>query len=382
MEMRKKSISRREFLKGAGAAAAGAALLGVLGGCAGGTAESAAVTPVPAPEATPMPEPEPTAAAPIAPAAGPSNYEGGARVLAFASDQHAETPGFAAWIADQKAVYGGDLEFLSFGGDICDKAWDQATFDGFRAALDEAMPGKYNVTTGNQENKAGAPVWDELGPGFTRLGETARTDDYIIYNFGAAQEAMLFPQEDIDALAAYLAEAPNNIPIFIVSHFPLHLSIPYTGHDIPGGYRQALGNDALAAVLSEHPNVVFLWGHNHTFRDPRYGTIRPAGSKFTWNVNDVSQKITVNFTYANLGSFCRGDTYGCIAELRRSAEGIVVKMYYVDTNIPMLTKESAVITYAPDGTVTADVTTSDSTNYIDMFYLAGWYDDPTFAEDY
>ncbi len=378
----KKDISRREFLKGAGAVTAGAVVMGVLGGCAAGAAEEAAVTPVPAPQATPMPEPEPTPEQPVVPAAGPSSYEGGARVLAFASDQHAETPGFAAWIADQQAVYGEDLEFLSFGGDICDKAWDQATFDGFKAVLDEAMPGKYNVTTGNQENKAGAPAWESLGPGFTRLGETLRTDDFIIYNFGAAQEAMIFPQEDIDALAAYLDEAPNNIPIFIVSHFPLHLSIPYTGHDIPGGYRQTQGNDVLTEILNAHPNVVFLWGHNHTFQDPRYGTIRPAGSKFTWNYNDVSQKLTVNFTYANLGSFCRGDTYGCIAELRRKDEGIELKLYYVDTNIPMLTKESAVITYAPDGTVTADVTTSDSTNYVDMFYLAGWYDDPTFAEDY
>ena len=382
MEDRKKRISRREFLKDAGAVAAGAAVLGVLGGCGRADAAEAPVTPVPAPEATPMPEPDPTPAAPVVPASGPSDYEGGARVLAFAGDQHAETPGFAAWLADQKAVYGDDLEFLAYGGDICDKAWNPDVFGAFRTVLDEAMPGKYSVTTGNQEHKPGAPAWDTLGPGFTRLGEVARTDDYIIYSFGAAQEAMAFPPEDIEALAAYLDGAPDNIPVFIVSHFPLHLSVPYAGHDIPGGYRQTQGNDALAAVLNEHPNVVFLWGHNHTFQDPRYGTIRPAGSKFTWNVADVSQKIAVNFIYANLGSFCRGDTYGCIAELRRSAEGVVVKMYYVDTNIPMLAKESAVLTFAPDGTVAADVTASDSTNYIDMFYLAGWYDDPAFAEDY
>ena len=385
MKERKNRISRRQFLKGAGAAAAGAAVLGVLGACGAPETADAPVTPVPAPNATPMPEPEPTPAAPIVPAAGPSNYEGGAHVLAFASDQHAETPGFAAWIADQKAVYGDDLEFLAYGGDICDKAWDPTVFDAFKAVLDEAVPGRYAVTTGNQEHKAGAPGlagWDALGPGFIRLGEAVVTGDYIIYNFGAAAETMVFPDEDINALAAYLDKAPNNIPVFIVSHYPLHLSVPYSAHGIPGGTRETKGNEKLIEVLNRHPNAVFMWGHNHTFQDPRYGTIRPAGSKFTVTESDVTKKAEINFVYANMGSFCRGDTYGAIAEVERGGDTVTVKLYYVDTNVPMDTKESAVITYAADGTVSADVTTSDSTNYIDMFYLAGWYDDPGFAEDY
>lgn len=359
--MEKRDISRREFLKGAGAVAVGVAAIGLFGGC--GTAAEA--------------EEAAAASAPGA-AQGASSRS----VLAFASDQHAETAGFEAWLRDQQAVYGDELSFLSYGGDICDKNWDQATFDGFKAVLDTLMPGKYNATTGNQEHKAGAPAWDDLGPGFTRLGEVLVTGDYIIYNFGAAQEAMNFPDSDIEQLSAYLDAAPNNIPIFIISHFPLHLSIPYTGHDIPGGYRQTANNEKLIEMLNRHPNVVFMWGHNHTFQDPRYGTIRPAGSKFTYEYSDTTKKAEINFVYANLGSFCRGDTYGAIAEVERNGGAVSLKMYYVDTNVPMETKESAVITYAADGTVNADVTLSESTNYVDMFYLAGWYDDPSFAEDY
>jgi hypothetical protein len=43
-----------------------------------------------------------------------------------------------------------------------------------------------------------------------------------------------------------------------------------------------------------------------------------------------------------------------------------------------------VITYAEDGAVTCDVTAAPegAINFLDMFYLAGWYDDPTFMEDY
>lgn len=360
--MERKDISRRDFLKGAGAVAIGAAALSLFGGC--GEAVSASET------------------ASGAAAGSASEAAAGRSVLAFASDQHAETAGFEAWLKDQQAVYGDELAHLSFGGDICDKSWDQPTFDGFKAVLDALMPGKYNVTTGNQENKVGAPAWDTLGPGFTRLGEVLVTGDYIIYHFGAAQEAMIFPDADIDALSAYLDAAPANIPIFIISHFPLHLSVPYSAHGIPGGARESQGSGKLIEVLNRHPNVIFMWGHNHTFQDPRYGTIRPAGSKFTYTQADVTQKAEISFTYANLGSFCRGDTYGAIAEVLRTGDTVTVKLYYVDTNVPMDTKESAVITYAPDGAVNADVTLSDSTNYIDMFYLAGWYDDPTFAEDY
>lgn len=360
--MEKRDISRREFLKGAGAVAVGAAALGLMGGC--GAAAAA----------------ETTAAAPAS-AQGVSSRS----LLAFASDQHAETAGFEAWLKDQLAVHGDSLAHLSYGGDICDKNWDAPIFEGFKQVLDTLMPGKYAVTTGNQEHKAGAPGlagWEALGPGFIRLGEVQVTGDYILYHFGAAQESMLFPEQDIRALSDYLDSAPNNIPIFIVSHYPLHLSIPYTGHDIPGGYRQAQGNGDLIEVLNRHPNVIFLWGHNHTFQDPRYGTIRPAGSKFTYDYGDVTKKAEIGFTYANLGSFCRGDTYGALAEVERSGDTVTVKLWYVDTDVPMETKESAVITYAPDGTVSADVTLSESTNYTDMFYLAGWYDDPSFAEDY
>ena len=353
-------FTRREFLKGAGAAAAGTLLLGWLGPGAMAAGD-----------------------APPAPGGGPADRR---TVLAFASDTHAETPGFEAWLRAQQAVYGEDLAHLSFGGDICDKAWVPEVFDGFKAVLDELMPGKYAVTTGNQENKPGAPgpQWDDMGPGFLRLGEAVHAEDYRVYHLGAAQESMAFPPEDIQALADYLEYTPGSIPVFVVSHYPLHLSVPYASHDIPGGFRQAAGSDALTEVLNRHPNVIFLWGHNHTFKDPRYGTIRPAGSKFTWDHEDPTKKLEIGFTYANMGSFCRGDTYGAIAEVARAGEDIQVTMYYVDTDVPMPNKESAVITFRPDGTVSCDTAEppEGSINFIDMYYLAGWYDDPHFMEDY
>jgi hypothetical protein len=305
--------------------------------------------------------------------------------LAFTGDQHGETEGYQAWIEDQQAVYGDDFVLLSYSGDICEKNWEQDVFDGFKDVLDSLVPGKYNVTTGNQEFKSGAPgdSWDDLGDGFTRLGEVTATEDYIVYDIGSAQESMGFPQSDIDALAAYLDAAPADVPIFVLSHYPLHLSVATDSHSIPGGdHRQSDNNAALIEVLNQHPNVIFLWGHNHTFQDPRYGTIRPAGSKFTYDYDNAADKVEINFTYANYGSFCRGDTYGVMAQVERTARGVEVTMYYIDTNEPMTDKDSAVITVAADGTVTATVTDGTGIDMDEILAMSGYAADPNFEAEF
>lgn len=356
--MKKRDISRREFLKGAGAVTLGVAAMGLFGGCAADSGSAGST--------------------------GAAAAASKSTVLAFASDQHAETTGFDAWIADQQAVFGENLSHLSFAGDICDKGWNQEVFDGFKAVLDTRLPGRYSVTTGNQEHKSGAPGgdWDSLGEGFVRLGEAAGTDDYKIYHLGAAQETMNFPQTDIDALAAYLDAAPADIPVFVVSHFPLHLSVATATHSIPGGdHRQTENNAALIDVLNAHPNVIFLWGHNHTFQDPRYGTIRPAGSRFTYDYNNPTEKIAIGFTYANIGSFCRGDSYGLIAEVSRDTGGVTAKLYYVDTNVPMETKDSAGITFTPGG-VTPIITAGTGINLAEAQAMSGYPDDPDFSAEY
>ena len=322
---------------------------------------------------------------PISPRWVTVDIPAGAAYLAFAGDTHSEIPGFLGWLEDIQAVYGDSLKHLGFAGDICDKAWDQEVFDTFRAGLEEHMPGAFGVTLGNKEYAAGSPAadWDELGEGFLRLGEAVATEDYIVYHFGAAQEDQSFTQEDLDALAAYLDEAPNNIPIFVLSHFPLHLAMATAAHSIPGSdHRQTILNDAAIKVLNAHPNVIFLWGHNHTFQDTRYGTIRPAGSHFTWNYDDLTDKVQINFIYANYGSFCRGDTYGLLAEVLRSGDDVQVKLDYIDTNVPMETKERAVLTFAADGTVRADITAGTGIDMVEMLEMSGYLDDPNFEAEY
>ncbi len=360
--MANKDISRRQFLKGTGAVGVGAAaasLFGIpfLSGCsaaeetAAGTAQSAAAEPV---------------------------------YIGFAGDIHAELTGFETWTKDMQAAYGDKFSFLSYAGDICDKSWVADTYSAFKTILDTLMPGKYNVSTGNQEWKTGAPgaTWDSLGAGHLRIGEMAATEDYILYCLGSAQEAMSFPQADIDALDTYLSAAPKNIPIFIHSHFPLHLSMATATHSIPGGDHRSTDNSgALIEVLNKYPNVIFLWGHNHTFQDPRYGVIAPAGAKFTYDYYNPTVKLTTNFTSAAYGSFCRGDTYAMVAGVQRTGEDVQVTLNYIDTNVPMTTKDSAVLTFAADGTVTCQITPGTNINTAEILAMSGFDTDPNFEAE-
>ncbi len=308
----------------------------------------------------------------------------GASYLAFTGDQHGETPGYRVWLEDQLLVYGDSLSMLNYSGDICEKAWVQDVFDEWKGVLDELVPGRYNVTTGNQEFKSGAlgPTWDEIGEGFKICGEVANTDDYIIYNIGATTETYLFPQEELDAISAYLAAAPADKPIFVLSHYPLHLACATATHSIPAtDHRQTENNGELIDILNNYPNVIFLWGHNHTFQDPRYGTICPAGSKMTWSYENPTDKKEINFTYVNYGSFCRGDSYGMIAEVLRCENGVDVYLNFVDTNVPMTAKDSASLCIGADGTVTAEVTAGTGIDYDEILSMSGYADDPNFMEE-
>ncbi len=300
--------------------------------------------------------------------------------IAFTGDVHAEIPGYEGWVMDIQDAYGDQFIMLNYSGDICEKNWVEDTYVSFMDVMNTLMPGAYNITTGNQEFKAGAPgaTWDELGEGHTRIGEVTVTEDYIVYNLGSAQEAMSFPQADIDAVDAYLAAAPADIPVFILSHFPLHLSCATATHGIPGGdHRQTENNLSLIEVLNKYPNVVFLWGHNHTFQDPRYGTICPAGSRFTYDYANPTDKIEINFIYANYGSFCRGDNYGILAEVIRTDAGVQVGLDFIDTNVSWAAKDSAVLTFSADG-VTAEVTPGTGINTAEILAMSGFDTDPNF----
>ena len=126
-----------------------------------------------------------------------------------------------------------------------------------------------------------------------RVGEALKTDDYIFYCLGAgslaAKQRQGYSDEDIARIEAYLAEAPADIPIFVLTHFPLH------------GLKDRVTENAdkLIDVLNQHPNVIFLWGHNHSEFDPAYNEIKHAGDKIV--VDAKGRERELNFTYLAAG---------------------------------------------------------------------------------
>ncbi len=176
----------------------------------------------------------------------------------------------------------------------------QAVFNYMDPVVESGRVGSAIYTFGNHEwiTSMGGDFtnWYNKHPAASRLlrvGEALRTDDYIYYCLGAgslaAKQKMGYSDEDIARIEEYLSTAPTDIPIFVLTHFPLHCMED----------RLCLNADKLIDVLNQYPNVVFLWGHNHSEFDPAYNTISHAGDKLVIDGQGTEKEI--NFTYLAAG---------------------------------------------------------------------------------
>ena len=126
-----------------------------------------------------------------------------------------------------------------------------------------------------------------------RMGEAVKTDDYIIYCLGSGSIASRFSQgysdEDIERVDTYLSTAPTDIPIFVLTHFPIHF----------WGDRKEENAAKLLDVFNKYPNVVVFWGHNHSDFDESYDMVYRPGDSITLDENGTTAPI--NFTYLSGG---------------------------------------------------------------------------------
>ncbi|NLL39301.1 MAG: hypothetical protein GX254_06925 [Clostridiales bacterium] len=136
------------------------------------------------------------------------------------------------------------------------------------------------------------------------------TSNYIIVPFGAEPTpadapwygaeyggAQMFLEVSITELDKYLSGQPKNIPVFVVSHFPIHT---YTAPE--GGDRETGNALKLISVLNKYPNVIFLWGHNHSSSDPMYDKICGPGDFIDIGPGVFGETTRINFTYAAAGA--------------------------------------------------------------------------------
>jgi hypothetical protein len=215
----------------------------------------------------------------------------------------------------------GNVGLIAFGGDFAD---EKVLYDDNMSILQAAIASSEGTvatyTKGNHEGNVSDEDFEAL-TGMSRVGETAinADGDYYFYNFGAYNSTSQFREEDIEALDEYLSTHTDK-PVFLVSHYPIHY---YNDH------RNTRNAAKLVEVLNQYPNVVFLWGHNHTERDPNYGMIRLPGDTIQTGA-DASTTVEINFTYACLGALRDGvnGSSGLLAKV----DGSTVIFRYMNLN--------------------------------------------------
>ena len=242
----------------------------------------------------------------------------GSIVLAFTSDVHydGKNMNLKTWLEAAEADCG-YIDAMGFCGDMGSAyasgaedfwTWTGAVMDYVDTQIAAGKIGNAIYTQGNHEwfPTAGGNYAVEYAnyPAAQRMmqvGEGLVTDDYIIYCFGSGSVASTFKYDydldDIAELDEYLETAPTDIPIFILTHFPIHL---WGGR---GEERYMPHGAELIDVLNKHSNVVVLWGHNHSNYDANYYDPKFPGDEIVINPN--GDKKTLNFTYLAAG--CTAD---------------------------------------------------------------------------
>ena len=243
----------------------------------------------------------------------------GSITLAFTSDTHYDGVhmNLQTWLEAANLDY---IDAMGFCGDIGSAgASSPAAFWGLvgdvmgymDGLIAEGKVGDAIYTHGNHEwaSYAGGYYGKEYAnyesaQRVRQVGEALVTDDYIIYCFGSdyTAEDYLFDynEKDIATLAAYLETAPTDIPIFILTHYPLH---QWFGKRL-GVDRYMAHAGELIDVLNTHDNLIVLWGHNHNDFDDNYYYPLFPGDEILIDPQGTMKEI--NFTYMAAG--CTADT--------------------------------------------------------------------------
>ena len=244
--------------------------------------------------------------------------------IGFTSDMHDETGNLRNWLTGVQNAVDPDLEHMAFGGDFTYNRSISSFNEAVKIVNELVGKDKGVYTTGNHEYDNSSVAQQMAStPGFKRIGLAADEINYDIYCVGAADTGAnygTFNQSDRTTLENYLKDAPKDEPIFIVTHWPLHY--------ISG--RTTTGASEMIDLLNKYPNVVFLWGHNHSQNsESHYGEILTAGDSIKYT---SSSSKDIKFTYANAGAM-KGDQkpyYGLVASVSGTGDEVTLQYYNVN----------------------------------------------------
>ena len=246
----------------------------------------------------------------------------GSITLAFTSDVHydGKTLNLKTWLDNSGVGY---IDAMGFCGDMGSAyasdandfwTWAGEIMDYMDSRIAEGAVGDAIYTQGNHEwfPWAGGDYLHEYAnyesaQRMMQVGEGIVTDDYIIYCFGAGscvstESKNDYMEEDIAALDEYLASAPTDRPIFMLTHFPLHFwyNTRYAPHAVDV-------IDVLNKYSDDH-EIIFFWGHNHSDFDDGYYQPKFPGDEI--RVDQEGNMRTLNFTYLAAGCTSDADYTG------------------------------------------------------------------------
>jgi|GEM_PF-2361013 len=244
----------------------------------------------------------------------------GSITLAFTSDVHydGENMNLKTWL---EAADLGYIDAFGFCGDMGSAyaanvqeywTWVGEIMDYMDEQIDAGKVGDAIYTHGNHEwfsPYAGGGYGKEYAnyeaaQRLMQVGEGLVTDDYIIYCFGCGSSAdgtsvggLDYDMDDLAELDAYLSTAPTDIPIFVLTHMPLHY---WYGRSQERYMPHA---SEVIDVMNKYPNIIVLWGHNHSDFDDNYYEPKFAGSEIVIDPQGTVKPL--NFTYLAAG--CTAD---------------------------------------------------------------------------
>ena len=262
--------------------------------------------------------------------------------IGITSDMHDKTDYLRNWLTNVQKAVDPDLEYMVFGGDFTSNR-SITSFNSAVSIVNELVGQNKGVyTTGNHEYDSSSVATQMANTtGFKRIGLAVDAPNYDIFNLGVGSDnrgSISFADADVTALEAYLQSAPSDEPIFVVSHYPLHYIKS----------RAVDGADTMINLLNMYPNVIFLWGHNHSqSAETHYGEIKVAGDSIQYG-SASSNTMEISFTYANAGAMngSQSPYYGLIANI--SDDGSKVIMQYYNSNG---STAGAAVTVATEGHV-------------------------------
>lgn len=238
--------------------------------------------------------------------------------------QGGKHPGLYACIGDYLQA----SSDITQNADTYDKCIERLRAWGGEDAVIVSVMGNHENKTSSAEDLNGEQVFEKLvgnnNYGLIAQGVDAEDPDktlYYVVGLGCAHENEIdeagarasagnkywVNPDIIDALDATLAaiygednSRNQGIPTFIDAHIPVHY---YTSE------RSAENNCELLRVLNKYPYVVYVWGHNHSEKDPCYGTVRLPGNTIVPNAGLMDKNAAgdpaaaeIRFTYVACGA--------------------------------------------------------------------------------